>query len=135
WQRPFDQQLIDKFFPLLKKAFRAFPPVIESPNNAWRTIRNRQSIDRSCRLGAFRWTRGHRLSVSSRTFIGLLAQTLSVRDFSLLFYRTLPSDGGPLVQFFRTLDEVQVRLAQVLVEKCEDDDDDWITFECGRTPH
>src|SRR5205823_11825146 len=50
WQRPFDQQLIDKFFPLLKKAFRAFPPVIESPNNAWRTIRNRQSIDRSCRL-------------------------------------------------------------------------------------
>jgi hypothetical protein len=131
WQRPFDSALTAKLFPVLRNIFRALPPVIASPGNAWREIRNRLQIDRSRHLGACRWGGTKKLSISSRTFLGLLAQTLSRRDFRMLFYRTLPPNGGPIVHFFRNVQRTKAKITHVFVERCEDDDDDWINFECG----
>jgi len=129
WRRPFDSELTATLFPLLKATFRALPPVAESPDNAWRQIRSRRQINRGCNLGAYRWRPGQKLSISTRTFTGLLAQTLSPKDFRLLFYRTLPPEGGPIVHFFRTIHLAKARLTRVFVDCCDDDDDDWITFE------
>lgn len=131
WRRPFDSKLTANLFPILRDTFRALPPVIESPNNASRDIRNRSQIDRGSNLGAYRWTPGHKLSISTRTFASLLAETLSPRDFRLLFYRTSPPEGGPIVNFFRIINQAKARVTRVFVERCDDDDDDWITFECS----
>jgi hypothetical protein len=133
WQRPFDSVLMAKLNAVLKNMFRALPPVIESPDNAWRQIRSRRAIERGCNLGAYRWTPTQKLSISSRTFAGLLAQTLSQRDFRLLFDPMEPPNGGPIVHFFRNVEQLNTRIANVFVEHCEDDDDDWITFSCNGT--
>jgi hypothetical protein len=59
----------------------------------------------------------------------LIAETLSERQFKILFYRTLPPNGGPLIHFFKRIVELKVTIVQVRIEQCVDEDDDFIVFE------
>ena len=64
-----------------------------------------------------------------RVFLGLVAGSLTKREFDLLFYRTMPANGGPLIAFFRKLLTSKMPLQNVSVEALPDQDNDWIVFE------
>jgi hypothetical protein len=61
----------------------------------------------------------------------LIAGTLADRDFKILFYRTIPVHGGPLLHFFRNLIHGGSKLSFVRVDYCADEDDDKIVFSTG----
>ncbi|MBA3354321.1 MAG: hypothetical protein H0U23_18165 [Blastocatellia bacterium] len=128
WRRPFDEALIRKLYPLVNDALTQLPPPVDSPQNAWRNVRSRNHICRGRRLGAYSWTPGQRLAISSRTFTGLMAGTLTDRDFRILFDQTIPPNGGPIVHFFRHLWLSGIPITSVRVDQLPDEDDDLITF-------
>jgi hypothetical protein len=128
WKRPFDETLTVKLYPVINAGFKQLPPPTQSPQNAWADIRSRKQISRGCRLGAYTWTPTRELSISSRTFTGLIAGTLTERDFRALFYRTMPPDGGPIVRSFQQVLQCGSIISSVRVNRLADEDDDLITF-------
>ncbi len=127
-QRPFNQKLTANLYQLLNAAFKSLPLPCASPQNAWRDIRAKKQIMRGCRLGDYRWSPPKKLSFSSRTFSGLIAGTLTARDFRILFYQTTPPNGGPLIHFFTRIVELGLNISHVCVEPRADEDDDFIIF-------
>ena len=76
----------------------------------------------------------HNLTLSSRTFVGLVGATLSEQDFRLLFFRSTPPHGGPLVNFFRHVAELRLPISRATVTHRPDHDDDLVSFEIGAVP-
>ena len=134
WQRGLPVEVSSSFYALVNDAFKTLPSVASAPQNAWLDIRGKKEISRGCKLGVCSWTPRQKLTVSSRTLVGLLAGTLTKREFKLLFYQTLPPQGGPLIHFFRHVVELHVSVARASIERTLDEDDDWITFEIGTSP-
>ena len=62
-------------------------------------------------------------------FLGLVAGSFTKREFSILFYQTMPPQGGPLIAFFSTLLKCNVTIQDVSVESCPEKDNDWISFD------
>lgn len=118
---------------LLDDAFGYVPKPIQSPNNAQRDAINRQELSRGSRIGAFEWQGTKRLKIPTRVFLRLVAGTLTKREFRLLFHRTMPPNGGPLIWFFRKLVTAKIPLCKVSVEILAEEDNDWIVFETGTT--
>ena len=134
WQGNVDQEAATALLSVLNNMFGAVPPVCEAPYNALSNLRNRLQVTRTCQLGAYKRIPNHHLSISSRTFVGLLAGTLSQQDYRLLFYRPSPLDGGPLVRFFRNIAELRLPIARTWITQQLDQDDDVISFEVGPSP-
>jgi hypothetical protein len=116
---------------LLDDAFGHVPKPIQSPNNAQRDVINRRELSRGSKIGAYQWQGTKRLKIPTRVFLALVAGTLSKREFNMLFYRTMPPSGGPLIWFFRKLVTAKIPLRKVSVEILADEDNDWIVFETG----
>jgi hypothetical protein len=134
WQGGLPTEVTDNLCHLFNKAFKALPNIATAPQNAWLDIRAKKEISRGCALGAYNWTPSNKLTLSTRTLIGLLAGSITERQFKILFYRTLPADGGPLIHFFRHLIESHLCLARVSIDCHDEEDDDSISFEVGRSP-
>jgi len=82
-------------------------------------------------LGAYGLTGSRKLSVPVRVFLALLTRTITDRDFTLLLSERSAPEGGYLNNFFRTLAMNNLPLGRVSIRRCENEDDDWITFEVG----
>lgn len=125
-----------KLHLFLDEAFADIPKPISSPDNALRDILGRRELDRGSGLGAYEWSPPRKLKIPVRVFLGLVAATLSRRDFEILFHQTMPRDGGPLVHFFNTILATGMPIQNVSVEICPDRDNDWILFDTQRAePH
>jgi hypothetical protein len=120
-----------KLLDLLDDAFGDVPRPIASPDNALRSVMGGHELSRGSRLGAYEWTPTRSLKIPVRVFLGLIADSLTKRDFDLLFYRTTPPNGGPLIAFFRHLLTAKVPLQVVSIEALPNGDNDWIVFETG----
>jgi hypothetical protein len=118
---------------LLDDAFGDIPRPISSPANALRSVTGGRELSKGTRLGAYEWTPTRSLKIPVRVFLGLIANTITERDFDVLFYRTIPPNGGPLIAFFRTLLTAKVPIQGVFVEPLPNEDNDWIVFETGTT--
>lgn len=116
---------------LIREALSEIPEPIQSPQNALTDIITRKELDRGCGLGAYEWTPLRKLSIPVPVFLSLITRTLVDRDFELLFYKTMPPDGGPLVHFFNAIQNSGCPLTQVSIRRCPARDHDWITFEIG----
>lgn len=134
WQRPFDNSKTTKLYPVLNSALKALPRVQETPDNAWRNVRAGRDIAEGWNLGASSWTPGRSLAYSSRTFLALVAGTLSSRNFRRLLNDRMPNRGS-LFKFFRDACESRRKLAAVRFSPSPDEDDDLIIFDLeGMSP-
>jgi len=128
WQRPFDDSKISRVLPILNAALRRLPLPEKSPGNAWRELRAGHDISNGCRFGVCTWTPNRRLEYSSRTFLEIVAGTMSWDEFSLLLHERMPN-RGPLFQFFRSMHRLNQKLGSVSVELTPAEDDDTIVFD------
>jgi hypothetical protein len=121
----------ERLHAFLDDVFGEIPPPVASPNNALRDVINRRELSRGMALGAYHW-RGHQqLKIPARVFLGLIGDTLSEREFKILFYRTIPPNGGPLLAFFTHVLIGGTCLRSVSVEATPDKDNDWVVFDCS----
>jgi hypothetical protein len=121
----------EKLLYFLDDVFGEIPRPIQSPNNAVRDVLGRRELSRGCALGAYHWSPPRLLKVPVRVFLGLLAGSLSPREFKILFYQTMPREGGPLVSFFSRVLMSSGSIQNVFVEAMPDRDNDWIAFDCS----
>lgn len=119
----------ERYLRFFNDVFGDVPRPIDSPANAMRVVTRRQELSRRAWIGAYKWSPPRKLSIPVRVFLGLVAGTLTKRIFDLLFWRTTPPNGGPLIAFFSHLLTHQIPITAVEVEHCPTEDNDWITFD------
>lgn len=130
WQADLPGATKDTVDRFLRGGLSELPLPVSSPNNALRDISSRKELSRYDGLGAWKWSPPVKLSIPVRVFLPLLAGTLTERDFRMLFDDRARMQS-PIILFFLNVFRFNLPIRNVLVERCAEEDNDWITFQVG----
>jgi hypothetical protein len=121
---------ISTFFPALKSLFKEellmyLPPVKRMPVNARNLFKSKRPHLYSSFIGGLRMN-GNSIKISSRGLHTLLSGEINFDEFMKLHQ---DMKIGSKTNHFKLMAQTGKAIKSIHVEKCEDDDDDWLVFE------